>query len=289
MKNQPLVFEELLKENIEIFKSAFLKISKNMFYDDEMKRYKHPGEFGVYREAICKRFLRFFIPSKFEIHNGFLINSDNERSSQCDIVIFDSSSTPFIQSPDFQRFYPVQTVVSVGEVKSIMSKSEFKTAINKLANVKKMRCKIDNPIFLFRDLPGAQMYSDVYAPDIYPRDSIFTFLICQKFDFDYKNIVNEIDGLYEKEIELHNKHNLIFSIEDGILLYYDANNMSLMYPNINENKFKNRFVMKGDNEYVHFKYFMSYLFQGVCTTSILFPEMKGYIGSVEGGFNINQD
>lgn len=289
MENQALVFEELLIENIEIFKNSFLKISKNIFYDEQNKKYTHPGEYGVYREAISKRFLRFFLPNKFNIHNGFLINSFNERSTQCDVIIYDHNSTPFIEAADFQRFYPVETVVSVGEIKSTLSKVDFKKAINKLAEIKKLRTKIKNSTFLFRDIPEGKMLPDVYAPDIFERDNIFSFLICQKLDFDLANITNEINEFYNADIETFNKHNLILSIEDGILNYYDENDKSLMYPSINGKKLRNRFTIPGDNKYVHFKLFMHFLFMGVCSTSILYPETKNYIGTILGGFNHNEN
>lgn len=288
MENQAFVFEELLIENIEIFKNSFLNISKNVFYDKQNNKYTHPGEYGIYREAICKRFLRFFLPNKFDIHNGFLINSYNDRSTQCDVIIYDRNSTPFIQAADFQRFFPVETVVAVGEIKSTLSKSDFKDTLNKLAAIKKLRSKSGSQNYIFRDTEDGRIYPDTYSPDVFEKDNLLSFLICQKLDFDLSNISNEINGYYDADIENFNRHNLILSIEDGVLVYYDDNGVSLMYPTIRGVKLRNRFTIPGENKFIHFKCFMHYLFMGVCSTTILYPETKNYIGTMSGGFNQNE-
>ena len=112
------IFEEILLEEIETFKNSFSNVSKKMFHDPETNKLIHSGEFGMYREAIAKKFLRFFVPVRLEIDQGFLLNSINEVSTQCDIVIYDKNVTPLIRSNELQRFYPVETVCSVGEIKS---------------------------------------------------------------------------------------------------------------------------------------------------------------------------
>jgi hypothetical protein len=112
-----------------------LYIGKNIFSNDNGKLI-HPGEFGIYREAICKRFLEFIIPKKLSIDNGFLINTNNEVSTQCDIVIYDSKHTPLVQSNELQRFFPIETVCAIGEVKSTLSKAQLKETLLKLSKVK---------------------------------------------------------------------------------------------------------------------------------------------------------
>src|ERR1700748_1622761 len=112
------IFQSILDEKIEFFKFAFQQTSKNIFWDEAKKQLIHPGEYGMYREAVCKDLLRLFIPGRLDIGNGFLINDVGDISTQCDIIVYDKNATPLIENTERQRFYPVETVSSIGEIKS---------------------------------------------------------------------------------------------------------------------------------------------------------------------------
>ena len=97
------VFEKLLIEKIEIFKSAFAETAEGVFFNDDGKLI-HPGEFGRYRENICKQFLKFVTPARLDIGMGFIINTSNKVSHQCDIIIYDAQHTPLPESEEKQFF-----------------------------------------------------------------------------------------------------------------------------------------------------------------------------------------
>ncbi len=85
------IFNKLLKELIDNFTNSFINVSEGLFKNQEDNNLIYPGEFGLYREAICKRFLKFIVPQKLSIDTVFLINSNDEVSTQCDIIIYQSS------------------------------------------------------------------------------------------------------------------------------------------------------------------------------------------------------
>ena len=132
------VFEKLLIEKIEIFKSAFAETAEGVFFNDDGKLI-HPGEFGRYRENICKQFLKFVTPARLDIGTGFIINTSNKVSHQCDIIVYDAQHTPLLESEEKQFFFPVETIAAVGEIKSVLSKTALSEAIQKLAQVKVLR------------------------------------------------------------------------------------------------------------------------------------------------------
>ena len=270
------VFEKLLIEKIENFILAFSETSEKVFFDDAGKQI-HPGEFGKFREDICKEFIRFFVPHRLDIGEGFLITSTNKISTQCDIVIYDATSTPLIKSDSQQKFYPVETVAAIGEVKSILSKNEFKTAINKLSKVKELREDIQHPVIIKKDREGP------FDPIIDPYDQIFTFTICKKLNITFSDITSEINSMYDSTVEYRHRHNLILSVEDGLLAYYDNNGKTMMYPWFANMILKNRFTQPDTNPYSHFKLFSSYLFLGTTSNTILYPEISDYMGCIEGG------
>ncbi|OUL26805.1 hypothetical protein BV378_12355 [Nostoc sp. RF31YmG] len=276
------IFESLLIEQIEIFKNSYLSTSRKLFYDESVGALIHPGEFGIYRENIVKNFLRFFIPENLKIDQGFLINTHGEISTQCDIVIYDASVTPLIRSSELQRFFPVETACAIGEVKSVLSKADLKKALIKLSKVKAMREKILSPVCIKRNTQGR------FDPIGYPYDQIATFLICQKLDFDLKNMPAEMLLMYEDQVEYRHRHNLILSIKDGIFYYYDENGKSMMYPYFIGANLKNRWTYPEENVYIHFKLFCSYIFLMTSSATILYPEITDYMGSITGGTKIDE-
>ena len=274
------VFEKLLAEKIDNFKLAFLNTAEDVFFDNNGKLI-HPGEFGKFRENICKDFLRLIIPSHLDIGQGFIINTLNNISHQCDIVIYDSNNTPLLESAERQTFYPIETVAAVGEIKSTLSKTAFRETINKLSNLKKLREQVKHPAIIRREKQGE------YDPKNYPYDQIFTFIICKKLDFDISHLTTEINEMYDQTVEYRHRHNLILSVEDGLLAYFDDNSKTMMYPKVG-NDLKNRFTYPRENSYVHFKFFASYLFMGTSSSTILYPEITDYMGSINGGEKVDE-
>ena len=281
MSNQ--VFESLFRERVNIFRAAFSSISTEVFYDQKKKSLRHTSEYGMYRESVVRDFLKFIVPSSLDISTGFLISSMEDISTQCDIVVFDSGMTPLYQGGDRQRFFPIESVFCVGEVKSTLSKSEFAKALNKLARIKSLGERIPNPTIIRKSPNGP------FDPTNHPYDLIPSILICQKLDFKLSNIENEIDEMYEPNVRHIHKHNMILSIEDGLLSYFDQNNKNIPYPRLNNIDLHNRFTCPDTNDYIHFKLFGSYMFMLTVSKTLLYPEFSAYIGELAGGLYRDQD
>ena len=276
------IFESLLKEKIDQFKSSFSLTSKEVFYDEETNCIFHKGEYGTYRETIVRDFLQFIVPRGLDISTGFLITTMDDVSTQCDVVIFDSKMTPIYEEGDRQRFFPVESVHCIGEVKSTLDKTQFKDAINKLALNKALGERMLSPTIINKSPYGP------FDPLNHPYDLIPSFLICQKLNFNISSIENDIDSLYEPKIEHRHKHNMILSIEDGLLAYFDSNNKTLPYSRLKKVDLKNRFTSPGENKDVHFKLFASYMFTLTASKTLFYPDISDYMGSIKGGTKRDQ-
>lgn len=276
------IFDALLREKADVFKAAFSTVSTEVFYDPTARRLRHAGEYGMFREAIVKDFLKFVVPRGLDMSTGFVITSMNDISTQCDIVVFDSRMTPLYQEGDRQRFFPVESVFCVGEVKSTLSRSQLAESLNKLAATKALSERITHPTILRKSPPGP------FDPVNHSFDLVPTILICQKLGFDLTGIETQIDGLYDASIEHRHKHNLILSVEDGLLSYYDHNQMNHSYPKLGTVDLKHRFTWPGTNAYVHFKLFASYIFMLTSNKTLLYPEFSDYMGTIEGGYKRDQ-
>lgn len=269
-------FQAVLREHFERFRLSFSETAVGLFLEKD-GRILHSGEYGKFREAVSKEFLRHIVPLNLGIGNGFIITSEDEVSKECDVVIYDKVNTPLIQSDEQQRFFPVETVCGIGEIKSTLSKSEFKKAINKLARNKSLRTSAKRGSYINRSYDNGIPFD----PKESCLDHLVSFLICKKLDFDCTNLVNEINELYSSEIEYHNRHNLILSVDDGLIAYCDNKQVkkppaTTGFPYKKE-KLKNRFLRMETEAFFHFDNFAGMIFGALSRTTILFPEMLHYM------------
>ena len=281
------IIDQLIEERIDIFRSAFSQRAKVLFHDDEKRnKLRHPGEFGTYREGITRDFLQSFLPQRLAIDTGFIVNALGETSGQIDLVIYDPSLTPPLESKNRQRFFPVETVVAAGEVKSDVDKGQFKDALIRLAKIKEMRSNLPNEASA-----AARWYrlgKTEYSPDKISLDQVFTFLICNCVDFPlhgdaFPSILNEI---YNSVAYAH-RHSAVLSLEDGLLFYIDPDMKNCCFPISTTGKENNRnyWIHSSDNEYTHFKLFCSDLFLHAVHGTVGFVSLLKYANFGEDKVN----
>jgi hypothetical protein len=293
MKTENNIYKTLLYEKIDHFIYSFKQASRELFFDKEKSRLIHAGEFGRLREGVSKNFIRFAVPRRLDIGTGFVMNHVGDVSTQVDLIVYDKIETPLVQDSENQCFYPVETACAVGEIKSVLKKDDFKIAINKLAKIKELRERIsETDTRIIRTNPQRPIQSK-FDPIINDSDRLFTFMICERFDFDIKKLVNELNSLYESDIEPRNKHNMVLSIDDGLLLYMFPGHTSVgtvkhkPVPVINNPEFqvqKNVFLARTEeNPNYHLQTFCTYLFSRTQSISILSPDLSHYLGVAEKG------
>jgi hypothetical protein len=77
--------------------------------------------------------------------------------------------------------------------------------------------------------------------------------------------------------DLHrHKHNMILSVEDGLLSYFAAQDVNLPYARFGRADLKHRFTYPDINKYVHLKIFGSYVFMLTANKTPLYPEFSDY-------------
>ncbi|MWP27686.1 hypothetical protein GQN34_27330, partial [Escherichia coli] len=188
-----------------------------------------------------------------------------------------SKMTPLFQGGDKHRFFPIESVYCIGEVKSNLSRAAFRDAINKLAKNKAIAERIKNPSLSFNSS------SFNFDPENNPFHVYSSILICKKLDFDISNIENELDNLYSDEIQFRHRHNLILSIEDGLLAYSAPDGVKLPFPMLRQQNFKSCFLTPKDDEYFHMKFFGTFMFMLTSGKISLYPEFSDYISPVQNG------
>ena len=230
---------------------------------------------------MCRDFLKLVVPADLEFGTGFLINSDNEKSTQCDIVIYDPHAMPLVQNEQKQRFFLVEAVASIGEVKSTLSKYELKKTLIKLQQVKEKRktFKHWDKDHNFRTPKQRDRYSYVGGgPACDYRELMFTFIICKKITNPITE--KEIDEAYDDNSHPMYRHNMILSIEDGLYIYHSekyVEHNKTARPYEKNGEYTTKRISPGKDGITHIKYFAKYMFEGTIIPPILYPEIEDYI------------
>ncbi|MGB3479864.1 MAG: DUF6602 domain-containing protein [bacterium] len=119
------LFEDASRE----MKSKFDSIKKNIC---------HPSTKGGTNEDIWINWLREYMPRRYEVNRGVIIDSKGYQSRQEDIVIFDHQYTPLIYQQQNTLFIPIEAVYAVIEAKTTLTAKEIKDAGEKIASIRNL-------------------------------------------------------------------------------------------------------------------------------------------------------
>lgn len=128
----------------KILKNVFDNLEKSLCNEMAI-RIGHNLEDGKYREYLMKRVLEKIIPSKYEITNGFVIDSDNNQSDEMDVIIYDKSYVP----PFFDETYtivPIEAVIAVIQIKTTLTNKQLELAVDNLNSIDKLNAKTGGKI-----------------------------------------------------------------------------------------------------------------------------------------------
>ncbi|WP_324005679.1 DUF6602 domain-containing protein [Aeromonas hydrophila] len=218
------IYEALVDHKIKIFKEHFSTQSKALFWDDKSKKLIHAGEYGRYREDLTSELLKQFTPKHIEFSTGFIVTPQDNVSTQCDLILYDKDFTPALSDGELNYFFPVDSVISVCEVKSdINTRADLENILIKLSNVKKLSHE--------RSQESAPTDGRTFDYENGCND-VFTFVVCNKMEFKLNELPRIIDDLYiENNINHRYRHNLIYSLNDGLVIYKDiSSNQLCSYP-----------------------------------------------------------
>lgn len=135
----------------------------------------HPGEKGKHREVILKSVIAKFLPKKYSMGSGFIINSKKEISTQIDIIIYDTSYPLLFSEGEF-------VVVLAKSVKAII---EVKTTIRSTSELIKIIKKSEkNAEKIQIDLPGR-------------NDKIFNSVFSYEDNFSFDTLKESLNDFFD--------------------------------------------------------------------------------------------
>lgn len=125
----------------EFLKSAYAAEQNvlSVKFDFSAKSITHDGVMGGVNEQHLISFLRKYLPHRYSVDQGIVIDSNGATSDQIDVVIFDNQYTPTLLDQSHHRFIPAEAVYAVFEVKPQINKDTLKYAAKKAKSVRALK------------------------------------------------------------------------------------------------------------------------------------------------------
>ena len=99
----------------------------------------HPTAKGNASEENWRELLRSYLPVRYAVEGGFVIDADGMESQQMDLIIFDRQYSPVLFESGGILYVPAESVYGVFEVKQALNKQHVKYAAEKVASVRRLR------------------------------------------------------------------------------------------------------------------------------------------------------
>ena len=103
------------------------------------RQVSHPGEMGSATEENWRELLRAYLPARYAVEGGFMIDVDGRESQQLDLIIFDRQYSPVLFETGGVLYVPAESVYGVFEVKQQLSKRNVEYAGEKAASARRLR------------------------------------------------------------------------------------------------------------------------------------------------------
>lgn len=102
------------------------------------KSITHNGVLGDVNETHFIETIKKYLPRRYAIDSGIIIDSNGSTSDQIDVVIYDNQYTPTLLDQHNHRFIPAESVYAIFEVKPTIDKAYLDYTANKAESVRKL-------------------------------------------------------------------------------------------------------------------------------------------------------
>jgi hypothetical protein len=129
---------------------------------------RHYGERGRANELAFAQVLERFLPARWAVGTGVLVDRHGRQSRQMDIVVYERSDQPAIFAQTTQLLHPVETVVACIEVKTTVTKKDVETDLEaKLSSIAELAPAdgYSRPLFIlvaYKSQPSPQSLGELF-------------------------------------------------------------------------------------------------------------------------------
>lgn len=114
----------------DYYKGIHGKLQSEINYINSI--FDHQPTKGAANERLLRELIKKFIPSRFGVGTGVVIDKKGNQSKQIDIIVYDKMNYPSLFSLTHFHFFPVDIVYAVIEVKTCMDKEKAKEALGNI-------------------------------------------------------------------------------------------------------------------------------------------------------------
>ncbi|OOE58933.1 hypothetical protein BZG13_05565 [Salinivibrio sp. ML323] len=262
-----------MKDDVVDLQSIFQSVSKQikLDYDELAEHIPHFGERGEGREQVVIKLLREYLPERFGVNSGFIVDVDGNVSQQTDIIIYDRFVAPKFKVTSSKYLYPCESVVAAGEVKSFLDKNQLLDSLRKLKRVRALD-RTGRGKNRVRMGYHYRMNEEGLSPEKHNCDAIWTFVFCS--DSPALKVVTEN---FIEELSQEAKHlwpNMICVLNKGIISYHSDSGL-ITDPRKAVGVYHS---LESESEYALLKWFML-LCGDICDNHISAIDMVNYLKS----------
>lgn len=99
----------------------------------------HGPSAGDASEDIWIDIIREYLPRRYEVHSGFVIDSYGNESRQIDCLVFDAFYTPKLWGDNKYLYVPAEAIYAAIEIKQIIDKPNIIDARDKIESVRHLK------------------------------------------------------------------------------------------------------------------------------------------------------
>lgn len=123
----------------------------------------HNSTKGTLNEQSLHKILTSFLPSRYSIGSGLVIDSFGRRSRQVDLIVFDEFHMSKLFRTTSQVLFPVETVFACIEVKTSVSKADLNEIAQENQHINQLKHSVPfiNHLSPSKSLPSAIEFSEL--------------------------------------------------------------------------------------------------------------------------------
>lgn len=185
---------------------------------------------GSNKESSVVNKLENILPAGVGIGSGFIFDSYGNVSNQCDIILYekDFCIKCCINGNEKDTYYNCESVIAVGEIKSMLGVNELKDAFLKfknLNNLQRFKSEKDtgsNRVYLSKMGLSQNFNNEPIERNEYDR--IYKFILCEKVCVSYDTIIKNAKETFSCKDEYFNT---ILDLNGNHFLYLNHRKLTL--------------------------------------------------------------
>lgn len=211
----------------------------------------HSGVKGELHENALSQVLQQYLPKKYGVTTGIVVDAKGTQSKQQDIIIYDIESCPFFLNEGEQKVIPVESVYGTIEVKTSLDSTVLSGACKNIENVK-------------------SLYSTnkVGGVNSIPLGFVFAYSTETKIETLCQRLIS-----INEMIPMEKRINGICILNKGLIVYFRKDGFDKMSCRPREGFFE--CSMAGDEKTNYINFYVT-LLSGLKHQQVSFPDIQEY-------------